>query len=77
MKFLNILESVEAHPDFEEKFSDNPDPFSRSLAFEKIMKEVMLERRKQELELYKLHSLDQAFKSSFYQSIKEALDRRR
>lgn len=76
VKFLNIVESVQAHPDYEEKFSENPDPFSRDLAFEKIMKEVMLKRRKEELELYKLHSQDEAFKSSLYQSIKEALGRR-
>ncbi|MEH6505978.1 MAG: DEAD/DEAH box helicase family protein [Sulfitobacter litoralis] len=73
VKFLNIVESVQAHPDFEEKFSYNTDPFSRDLAFEKIMREVMLKRRKEELELYKLHSQDEAFKSSLYQSIKEAL----
>lgn len=74
VKLLNIIESVKAHPDYEEKFSENPAPFSRDLAFEKIMKEVMLKRRKEELELYKLHSQDQAFKSSLYQSIKQALE---
>ncbi|MBL3596393.1 type I restriction endonuclease subunit R [Rhodovulum sulfidophilum] len=73
IKFLNILESVQAHPDFEEKFDGNPDPYSRDLAFDKIMKEVMLKRRKEELELYKLHSQDEAFRSSLYQSVKEAL----
>ena len=73
VKFLNIVDSVQAHPDYEEKFNDNPDPFSRDLAFEKIMKDVMLRRRKEELELYKLHSQDPSFKASLYQSIKEML----
>ncbi|PTW36102.1 type I restriction endonuclease subunit R [Rhodovulum kholense] len=73
IKFLNIVESVQAHPDFEEKFDGNPDPYSRDLAFDKIMKEVMLKRRKEELELYKLHNQDEAFRSSLYQSVKEAL----
>lgn len=75
VKFLNIIESVQSHPDYEEKYNENPDPYSRDLAFEKIMKEVMLRRRKEELELYKLHAQDQAFKSSLYQSIKDALRR--
>ncbi|AVO39692.1 type I restriction enzyme subunit R domain-containing protein [Pukyongiella litopenaei] len=75
VKFLNIVSSVQAHPDFAEKYSENPDPFSRDLAFEKIMKDVMLRRRKDELELYKLHAQDQAFKAAFYQSIKDTLDR--
>ncbi|OCX62556.1 DEAD/DEAH box helicase [Thioclava sp. SK-1] len=73
IKFLNIVESVQAHPDFEEKFDGNTDPYSRDLAFEKIMKEIMLKRRKEELELYKLHSQDEAFRSSLYRSVKEAL----
>ncbi|KXV29795.1 hypothetical protein AD936_18035, partial [Gluconobacter japonicus] len=64
IKFLNIVESVQAHPDFEKKFDENSDPYSRNLAFEKIMKEVMLQRRKEELELYKLHNQDEAFRSA-------------
>ena len=73
IKFLNIIDSVKAHPDYEDKFSENPDPFSRDIAFEKIMKDVMLRRRKEELELYKLHSSDPSFKASLYQSIKDFL----
>lgn len=73
IKFLNIVESVQAHPDFEKKFDENSDPYSRNLAFEKIMKEVMLKRRKEELELYKLHNQDEAFRSALYLSVKEAL----
>jgi type I restriction enzyme R subunit len=73
VKFLNIVSSVRAHPDFTEKFSDNPDPFSQDLAFEKIMKDVMLKRRKEELELYKLHAQDPSFKAALYQSIKDML----
>ncbi|MBU2889922.1 type I restriction endonuclease subunit R [Celeribacter halophilus] len=73
VKFLNIIDSVKAHPDYENKFSENPDPYSRDIAFEKIMKDVMLRRRKEELELYKLHANDPSFKASFYQSIKDLL----
>ncbi|GBR57113.1 type I/III endonuclease restriction R subunit [Gluconobacter thailandicus F149-1 = NBRC 100600] len=73
IKFLNIVESVQAHPDFEKKFDENSDPYSRNLAFEKIMKEVMLKRRKEELELYKLHNQDEAFRSALYLSVREAL----
>ena len=64
---------MKQHPDFEEKFRENPDPYSRDLAFEKIMKDVMLRRRKEELELYKLHSQDDAFRAALYQSVQDAL----
>jgi len=73
VKFLNIVDSVKQHPDFDEKFRGNPDPYSRDLAFEKIMKDVMLRRRKEELELYKLHSQDDAFRAALYQSVQDAL----
>ncbi|GAB3671831.1 type I restriction endonuclease subunit R [Salinisphaera aquimarina] len=73
VKFLNIVDSVKAHPDFEEKFRANPDPYARDLAFEKIMKDVMLRRRKEELELYKLHAQDDAFRAALYHSVQEVL----
>lgn len=73
VKFLNIVDSVKAHPDFEEKFRENPDPYARDLAFEKIMKDVMLRRRKEELELYKLHAQDDAFRAALYHSVQDVL----
>lgn len=74
VKFVNIAESVKAHPDYEEKYKNNADPHNRELAFEKILKEIMLQRRKDELELYKLFAADDAFKSSWKQSIQRIVD---
>lgn len=74
IKFVNIAESVKAHPDYEEKYKNNTDPHNRQLAFEKILKEIMLQRRKDELELYKLFSGDDAFKASWKQSIQRIVD---
>jgi type I restriction enzyme R subunit len=69
VKFVNIADSIKAHRDFEPKYKDNPDPHNRKLAFEKILKEVMLGRRKDELELYKLFANDAAFKTSWEESL--------
>ena len=69
VKFVNIADSIKAHPDFKAKYQDNPDPHNRELAFEKMLKEIMLQRRKDELELYKLFAADDAFKSSWTQSM--------
>ncbi|MEM7361080.1 MAG: type I restriction endonuclease subunit R [Pseudomonadota bacterium] len=74
VKFVNIAESVKAHPDFEEKYKNNADPHNRELAFEKILKEIMLQRRKDELELYKLFAGDDSFKAAWKESIKRTLD---
>lgn len=74
VKFINIVESVRAHPDFETKYENNPDPYNRGLAFEKMLREVMLKRRKDELELYKLFANDPAFKAAWQQSMERIIN---
>ena len=74
VKFVNIADSVKAHPDYEEKYKNNADPHNRELAFEKILKEIMLQRRKDELELYKLFASDDSFKTAWKESVKRAVD---
>ncbi|WP_194865149.1 type I restriction endonuclease subunit R [Alloalcanivorax profundimaris] len=73
VKFINIAESIRQHPDFKAKYQDNPDPHNRELAFEKMLKEVMLQRRKHELELYKLYAGDPAFKAAWVQSMQRVV----
>nr|WP_239605028.1 hypothetical protein [Klebsiella quasipneumoniae] len=73
VKFINIAESIRNHPDFETKYRNNPDPHNRNLAFEKMLKEIMLQRRKDELELYKLFAGDSAFKASWTQSMQRMI----
>lgn len=74
VKFINIAESIKQHPDFEAKYQNNQDPHNRELAFEKMLKEVMLRRRKDELELYKLFAGDAAFKAAWMQSMQRVID---
>ena len=65
----HIVESVRTHPDVASKYQDNPDPDNLAIAFEKMLQEVMLKRRKEELELYKLFANDPAFKAAWQQSV--------
>ncbi|PHR92217.1 MAG: DEAD/DEAH box helicase [Leeuwenhoekiella sp.] len=74
VKFINIAESIKQHPDFQAKYQNNPDPHNRELAFEKMLKEVMLRRRKDELELYKMFAADPAFKAAWVQSMQRMVD---
>jgi len=76
VKFVNIADSIKSHPDFEDKYKNNPDPHNRNLAFQKMLKEIMLVRRKDELELYKLFANDSAFKSAWTQSMQHAVSDR-
>ena len=73
VKFINIAESVRAHPDYERKYEHNPDPQNRGLAFEKMLGDVMLQRRKDELELYKLFANDPGFKAAWQQSLERVV----
>ena len=73
VKFINVVNSIRAHPDYAEKYEANADSFNKGLALEKILQEVMLKRRKEELELYKLFASDPAFKAAWSQSIKQML----
>lgn len=73
IKFLNVVNSIRTHPDYPEKYQSNADPYNRELALEKMLRDVMLKRRKEELELYKLFASDPAFKAAWSQSIEKVL----
>ena len=74
VRLLNMAESIRAHPDFHDKYKDNPDPHNQHLAFEKLFKDIMLKRRKDDLEFYKLFAGDEAFKISLMQSMQRMVD---
>ncbi|PKM10660.1 MAG: DEAD/DEAH box helicase [Gammaproteobacteria bacterium HGW-Gammaproteobacteria-3] len=71
IKFINIADGIKAHPDFQEKYQNNPDVHTRILAFEKIFEDVILKNRRNELELYKLLANDPAFKVAMQQSLRQ------
>lgn len=73
VKLIHLANSIKAHPDFDEKYKNNPDVTNREIAFGKIFEEVMLKNRQTELELYKLLAQDDAFKSAMQQSLKRVV----
>ncbi len=74
IKFLSIADSIKAHPDFDDKYKNNQDAQTRILAFQKIFEDVMLKKRRDELELYKLLAGDAAFKSAMQQSLRQIVE---
>lgn len=73
VKFVNLANSIRKHPDFEEKYSQNPDVQNREIAFKKIFDEVMAKQRRTELDLYRLISKDEAFKVAMQETLKRML----
>ena len=66
---IYLVKSIQNHPHFENKYKNNPDPYTRSLAFEKILNEIMVTQRRNIMELYKLYQKDDAFKGTFSQTL--------
>lgn len=73
VKFIHIVKSIRAHSDFTVKYETNPDSYHRDLAFEKMLQEVMLQRRMEDLEFYKRFASDAAFKAAFSENIERML----
>ena len=73
VKFINLAQSMKAHPDYKEKYSENSDVQNREIAFKKIFDDVMSKQRKSELDLYRLIAKDDAFKIAMQDTLKRIL----
>lgn len=65
IKFESMASHVKQHKDYQSKVLDNQDPQTSTLAFEKILSEIMIKQRKQDMELYKQYNGDDTFKQAF------------
>ncbi|MFT6336459.1 MAG: type I restriction enzyme R subunit [Halioglobus sp.] len=70
VKFISLGKHVVDHPDYEEKYKNNPDSQNREIAFKKILDDVMSDQRRKELELYKMYSRDESFMTAFMETMK-------
>lgn len=75
VKFINLAESMRAHPDYKPKYEENADPQTRDLAFNKIFEDVMAGNRRKELELYRMLAQSEASKHAFQDTLKQTLAR--
>jgi type I restriction enzyme R subunit len=73
VKFVSLARSMKAHPDYQEKYADNPDVQNREIAFRKIFDDVMNKHRKNELDLYRLMAQDEAFKAAMQDTLRRVL----
>lgn len=72
-KFLYIIKKVKEHKDFEEKYQNNQDSHTRKIALDNMIKEVMNQNRKRELDLYKLYANQDEFKTGISNNIDRIL----
>ncbi|MEB3231494.1 MAG: DEAD/DEAH box helicase family protein [Leptolyngbyaceae bacterium] len=75
VKILSIARYVRENPKFKEQFQDNPDEQNRTIAIKEFIKEALIKRRKQDLELYRMYASDADFERTFDASIINLLSR--
>jgi type I restriction enzyme, R subunit len=75
VKFVNLASKMKAHPDFKTKYADNKDPQNADLAFMKIFDDVVSSERRNELDLYRLLSKDEAFKLAMLDTMRRMVGR--
>jgi type I restriction enzyme R subunit len=73
IKLLTLVQKIEEHPDFKTKYAENKDLQNREIAFNKMFDDVMGKQRKNELDLYRLISQDEAFRIAMQDTIKRLL----
>ena len=73
VKFIHLMDKVKTHNDYKSKYEDNKDQYTRRLALEKMVAEIMNAERRKELELYKLFAGDEAFRAGMLDSFERAL----
>ena len=74
VKFIQVSKKLLSHPDIQEKYFNNPDRHTRDLALNAMLKEVLNQQRRQELELYKLTAKDDSFYQAFFDTMKRMID---
>lgn len=74
VKFIQVSRKLLEHPDIKEKYFNNPDSHTRDLALHYMLKDVLNQQRRQELELYKLTAKDESFYQAFFDSMKRMID---
>ena len=73
VKFVSLAKSIQAHPDYLEKYFENADVQNREIAFKKIFDDVMAQQRKIELDLYKKVTQDDSFRIAMQDTLKRIL----
>lgn len=74
VKYVSIAKNVMAHPDFKDKVAKNMDKQNSNLALKKIMDEIMLNRRKANVEEYKRYAKDDAYYQGIFDLMRRMID---
>ncbi|MFP4288844.1 MAG: type I restriction endonuclease subunit R [Bacteroidales bacterium] len=74
VKYISIAKNVMAHPDFKDKVAENADKQNSDIALKRIMDEIMLKRRKANVEEYKRYAKDDAYYQGIFDLMRRMID---
>ncbi|OAQ14069.1 DEAD/DEAH box helicase [Bibersteinia trehalosi Y31] len=74
IRFVAVMEKIQQHKDFESKYLAIQDPALRQVIFSDIVKEVMRNRREQEMEIYRQFMRDDSFQRSLIADLQRAVN---
>lgn len=74
-KFVSLAKRISQHPDFAQKYSASHDEQHKTLEFDKMIKEIIVEDRRKEVDFYKLFIQDESFQKAFIHSIRQVVDK--
>ncbi|MGN1219993.1 MAG: type I restriction endonuclease subunit R [Candidatus Cryptobacteroides sp.] len=74
MKLVSLAKSIAESPSFRTKILGNPDAEETAWFYEKLFDKVMAEKRKSDMDLYKLYKTDKAFAAQLQSSVRKLID---
>jgi len=74
IKYVQLAKNVMNHPDFETKVANNADKQNSDIALKKIMDDIMLQRRKANMDEYKRYAKDEAYYQGILDLMKRLID---
>ncbi len=73
IRLLHIIKKIKEHKDFGVKYQNNQDSHTKKIALDSMIREVMNQNRKKELDLYRLYANEDDFKVDIYNYIHRIL----
>ena len=74
MKLVSLAKSIAESPSFRDQILGNPDAEATAWFYEKLFDKVMAEKRRSDMDLYKLYKTDKAFAAQLQASVRKLID---
>ncbi len=74
LKLVSLAKSIAESPSFRKQILGNPDAEATAWFYEKLFDKIMAEKRRSDMDLYKLYKTDKAFAAQLQSSVRKLID---